>query len=558
MGGLRKRVAAVLSDAVDEDWSRFDLAAACYSMLLDVIENEAAFISGFYLADGSQNPNPNLLALAELERKLAAHLAGPNGDFIDRASAYEAIRTELSSFHLEPFRSSESNEATLIWSLIKAIDRSCTEDRLLRTRDQTFPLNQVFRDRVGVYFSTIPESVCGFFDQSRISRIPELTLNGQLENLLFYDCPKDKVYPGLSMATRRLRADGNLAYRHLIRADQMEPIGLVHDEDSIIGGDDGREQVLRIGLELFCGAQIAGWKGTSSPITFVNTDGDNFEVEYSSNYAELFGPLVRQSIDNAVASGCDMLVFPELVVSPVLAEVISEHLGGLSNAGRLMLVVAGSGWYDRSDGCGGNNVCKLFDNRGVLLGRTFKASPVITKQEVDGGAYERIEDLANPGGELTVVDVEGIGRVITAVCKDLVSDARRPIDLARDLGGFVLLVPTMSDSLDRGFGIQLELLSARNLAVSCVCNLCSTCEARGNGNDQVTVGLVSIPTGGSPHPKQANPEIIPIHRDSVCQQRCEEDYLAGAPQSCLWVVEVSSNPLDGGLDASVERVGRKP
>ena len=156
------------------------------------------------------------------------------------------------------------------------------------------------------------------------------------------------------------------------------------------------------------------------------------------------------------------------------------------------------------------------------------------------------------------MDVEGIGRVITAVCKDLVSDARRPIDLARDLGGDILLAPTMSDSLDRGFGIQLKLLSARNLAVGCVCNLCSFSEAHGNDDDEVVVSLVSIPAGGNPHPKQAEPETLAISRDSVCQRRCEEDYLAGAPQSCLWVVKVFSNPLDGGLDASVERVERKP
>ena len=108
------------------------------------------------------------------------------------------------------------------------------------------------------------------------------------------------------------------------------------------------------------------------------------------------------------------------------------------------------------------------------------------------------------------MDVEGIGRVITAVCKDLVSDARRPIDLARDLGGDILLAPTMSDSLDRGFGIQLKLLSARNLAVGCVCNLCSFSEAHGNDDDEVVVSLVSIPAGGNPHPKQAEPESMKV------------------------------------------------
>ena len=58
--------------------------------------------------------------------------------------------------------------------------------------------------------------------------------------------------------------------------------------------DGSRE--LRMGMEVFSGANISDFK-CDAPIQSVRSLGSSYTVSYADEYASLFGPLVRESID---------------------------------------------------------------------------------------------------------------------------------------------------------------------------------------------------------------------------------------------------------------------
>lgn len=77
-------------------------------------------------------------------------------------------------------------------------------------------------------------------------------------------------------------------------------------------------------------------------------------------------------MQKAIDSDCEIVVFPELVVSPGYIERIQSQLRSISDTRELQLVVAGSGWEPSEDGCFGKNVCHVLDKEGRVQARTTK------------------------------------------------------------------------------------------------------------------------------------------------------------------------------------------
>ena len=523
----------ILDEAMREDWSRFDLAASCYSLLQKSIPSEQTFLSTYCADGGSGTPsNPNLPIIRQKKYVYAKMLAGDGGRFIQSGKVYGLLQKDLDGLALEPYKDEALNELTLLWLLIMAIDLSCVESGRLRSDELEFPLNHFCRDDVGVYFSSYTGFINEHLLSASIEAIPELTFNGQLDMLLFYRPTIERRYPNLVVARQ-----GGQPSRALVG-------GILQGEPEMPSTQ------IRIGLEQFSGASIFGWEESGAPLSFVCDGGQSFVASYSERYTDLFYVLVREAIDNAVDSGCDILLFPEYVMAPALTDAMSSYLSSLKTSGSLKLVVAGSGWVDDSDNAGGDNVCVLYTGRGRRLGCVYKRDPFIGTQTIGGVAYTRVEHLSHPGEEITVVDVPGIGRVATAICRDLVSDDRYPLDLARDIGADIVCVPALSNSLDRGFGIQLDMLSERNLSIGCVCNLCCARVVR-NGESQATVSCVSYPAPPSANPKQPEHKIAYTYKTVDCLSKCSRVLRESSPHSCLWTVDIVR--LENGFSANVER-----
>lgn len=533
-------VRSILESAINGDWSRFDLAASCYATLSKtVVDGEAGFLSTYCMGEDEKTMNPNLLLLRKKKAEWSKLLAGQGGRLIDSAKAYSRIQRDIDCILLKRFHDMDHNELTLVWFLLLAIDESCTESGNLRSENLDFPLNQLHLDVVGVYLTSYTGFIDEHFATSRFERIPELTFNGQLDNLLFYSRGRGDVYPNLVT----------------VRASSSSKRSDAEGVDAQIS--DAPKERIRIGIEQFSGAGIFGWDGEGTPLVFSNTAGDGFVASYTGGYEDLFGELVRESVDHAIAAGCDVLVFPEFVVSLGLSEILSKHLKESENRGTLKLVVAGSGWIDGKADEGGDNVSRLYDGNGDLLGEVYKRESFVGWQRIGKTSHRRVERLAHPGKEITVVDVPGLGRVMTAICKDAVSDRRGALDLARDMQANLLCVPALSVSLRRAFETHLNLLSERNLSVGCVCNLCSSRMVRDEGESDVS--LVSYPGVSSGNPRRPEPRIEATKKDYGCVSECKRSYDSKEPHSCLWVATITGGSFGSGecekngLSVRVER-----
>ena len=522
LGKARNALSAILQHAACDSWLKFDLAAACYLELMNHISSEAEFIAVYNMHDGVKS-NPNLPAIERLVSELSQLFVRTKENPMTAAELYGAIEEACAGLSLAPYEEEAKNEAMLLWAVILAVDDSCQYDRFWDTADYIIPMNEVaFVDEVGVYPNAqIGRAVPSFFSASRVGRIPESNLNGQLSQIFFLkktDC----------MALPRIVT--------LLSPGQAS--GIPFDS-------------LRVGLELFSGGVIADWSPTDKPIQLIHTKGNAFAITYDENYAERFAPLVRESIDHAIEAGCSILVFPEIVISPELREVIREHLRNKTFKGQLQLIVAGSAWEYVLDSTGGDNVCTLYGNDGTFLGRTYKQVPFIFQTTHDTGTVTYIESLANPAEERTVVDVAQLGRVVTAVCKDLVSDEREPVDLVRDVKADMVIVPAMSDSIDRAFSAHLRLIAERSLALSYLCNYCGACKtypSKYEGPSALTeVSCACAPMAPSDgNPKQAKPLLVKLCRTAGNQNACAKQLEEGVPKSCLRVLELSKSVDEKG------------
>lgn len=535
MGLVKEAMGRILVEAARNEWSEYDVAAASYVELKRRVCSEELFLAMCTLpaysslipcpSDGDEpndtvhaavHQNPNLDVLKQLESRLCEVLRQLRDGHIRRSEAYASMWVSCERVGLAPFGDERINESTLLWTVIRAIDRITDEDTGFDSSDYRGTLNKLAcTGEVGVYTSRqIGRKAATPFDGLGVARIPEMRLNDQLSSLVF-----------------------------LLKEDvgTLPELVTVRPAD---GGGGGAADSFRIGAEFFTGAPIAGTEQDEAMVNIRPGLGSTFTIAYSQGYDDLFAPLVRQSIDNAIRHRCDILLFPEILISPGLLKVIEEYLKSPEIKDCLKLVVAGSTWYCEDGRLTGRNESTILNGRGSVVGITHKRKPFLFKTKANGGKeVVLLEALSDDVKHTcTVVDLAGIGRIVVGICKDMVSDDRTIIDLARDIRANIVLVPAFSDSIDRGFRLHFEVLAERGIAVSCLCNYCGACKAHekkcGEPSDEVEVGYAYAPKAGEGHPRQARPDPVVFKRTKECSKSCARQLQDGNPQSCLKVVEI--------------------
>ena len=424
-----------------------------------------------------------------------------------------------------------------LWAAIKGIDGAYASSDTTDSIRLRGPLNKMCQGDVGVYLGPLLRApLREAYADARNRKVPGGCFNEQLCTIAFCRRAGGNDLPRVVAVDPPCCRDAqsNCLSLDALHAEVAEGC---RDEHKVA-------RRVRIGLELFTGALLIG--SEDPPIVMLPTVGSGYGIKYRPDYASLARPIVRESIAEAIEASVDVLVFPELVVSPALRDFIGECLRKPECRGRLSLVVAGSGWC-RGVANGGNNVCTLFDGYGSVAGVYFKHEPYLENPNVDG--IDLYEDLANPGLKCTVVDVPAVGRVLPSICKDLVSEGRYTVGLAKAFEPDLVCAPALSRSLDKAFEDQMDSLARRSFVTTCVCNLCG---ARRGERDSTHVTIVGHPVPAEENPTYVRCDTAYISRTASCLQRCQECFDRGAMRSCLNVVSLECKSFGGGTTLSVE------
>ncbi len=530
------------------EWA--DILAECYVMLKTYVSDEGAFIAGYYGQNRNNGvQNPNLEKLRALEDTVRHAVCDDLEDRLLHERAIDAVIQALTNVSLDDYGDEALNEATVLWSTIKGIDGAYSSCDLSEAIELRGPINTAHIDDVGVYFHPLVWTPLRLsYRNARASAVPESGLNKALGAFIIYEKERGRDLPVVTLADAGVN-ESNL----LLAMEHAKDLAKAERTNAKLDQRDG-ETVVSIGLELFTGADMLKGYASEGPLLCMKgVMGSAFGVRYAADYVETVSAIIRESIDSAIAQGCQILVFPEFVVSPQLSKRISQLLRDEQRCGKLSIVVAGSGWIE-CDG-GGDNVCHLYDGFGKHLGTYHKCSPFLIGAKGEG-LYEA---LSHPGLTCTIVDVKGVGRVLPSICKDLGSIERYTTRLATTFDSDLVCAPAYSTSLRKAFEDQLHTLANRAYSHTIVCNLCGAREEYLGKGEQSTAtdGTLEVTLVGHPEPSSDNPNNIVcdykgISRSRRCRERCVADYVDRRSHSCLHVVRIAVKHLEDGTDLSVE------
>ena len=115
MGTVREALHNVLEEASNNEWSEFDLAAACYAELRRYVVSDSLFLASYtqpahmqITGDGVPSQNPNLAQLENLRSSFARTLIDMRNGRLRRADAYQAMWKGCESISLIPLNLTRS------------------------------------------------------------------------------------------------------------------------------------------------------------------------------------------------------------------------------------------------------------------------------------------------------------------------------------------------------------------------------------------------------------------------------------------------------------------
>ena len=218
-------------------------------------------------------------------------------------------------------------------------------------------------------------------------------------------------------------------------------------------------------------------------------------------------------LQSAINGNTNIIVFPEFIMSPKMFKGIKNHLKKLDSAQKsnLFLVLAGTCYHwDKEKG---NNILHILNANGVEIGSYYKHSPFLMqaeekihgallqpKEEADLQAQpeqetnshrqrrylENCEILSDPGKECTIIDVDVVGRILPAICRDVIDGQTE--SLSNLFVPSFLVVPAWSQSIT-SFDTRFLTLANTIHTVSLLCNCCNAVK----GIDKKVTGKIVVP-----------------------------------------------------------------
>ena len=541
---LAKVVASFPS--ISESW--FDLVARLWLEIGGLVRSETLLFTQFFgHSDESVNVNPNLTDLLQLQYD-ASHIVLETLDFQKSfADACVDLGALIERTHLTTFGDDQYNCSTLPWSIIKAIDIAVRQSSLFHTSRLRGPVNKLELDEVGVYLAPLVTPLTTYKEISQLERVEELSTYNRQLNALRFHCPSP-YNRGSGLPTVKLVRD-KAHHAGISKAKVNESVLAIPDHANSSANDVQSLREIRIGISPLASADVLAG-GTGFPLKITRPMGSAFVAEYPQECGAMLEDMLCRALEYAIESACDILVFPELVVSPHALRAIQCKLRESSIRGRLKLIVMGSTWEMSPDGASGNNVCHLLDGAGCEVGTYHKRSPF-----EDGDVYTGlVEGLADSGKTTTIADVEGIGRVVVGICKDVASNRQHTVELVRDFDADIVAVPAMSKSVNRGFDIQFEYIAKQYLAICVLCNYCGARRGVGFDDNTTEICRIVVPAESTgSNPKQAGSADDRLLREPECLARCLSSLEGDAPTSCLKIARIVPDSSGIGLTPFMEK-----
>ena len=242
-------------------------------------------------------------------------------------------------------------------------------------------------------------------------------------------------------------------------------------------------------------------------VPFSNEDmEDIFQIKYEERTFSITG--LKGEIEEALiqdyqmickraeSANIDFLIFPEMLMT----EKIMASLRGNRTKTRPCIIVNGSIWKDRI------NKSIITDENGIEILSYCKKEPFIYEKN-DIKYTERLDQ--NKNTNFCIMDLEGIGRVGIAICKDLVNEKVKLFH--KYMGTDLLIVPAYTKSMDLQGSAQ-ELSKEYNCVVI-VANSCSALESRTKAG---RVGFITLPA----KMKSDRTEVTLEYKRNECMSRC--------------------------------------
>lgn len=474
----------------------FDMAAICYDILTQELNNPAGFISEYIdegVVEENVKSNPNIPLLTEFAYDVAELLENyPKSTFQEKK---QKIIDKMQRIELVAFGQKKENILSAVFTLLSAIDSVIPMWNLIQWGDRQ-PLNKGDSLRKYIVYPTgecIHEELIQKIGRER-KTVPGIDEN--LNNLIILDrkrLPKKAELPKLNYLERK-------------------------SED---------EKVIKIAI-------IAGIDGQH--FTTKRTIGSREQIVYKEEMQEQTGELICQKMHRAIENGAEFIVLPEFCTGNEILNMIKAKLGDWkrdeSLQSKLIAVFPGSTWTDEND-----NVQFLLDAGGRNIGQYYKTVPFRKrKRGKENKGYEITEALEHPGCRSTFLYVNGVGYVLPATCRDVIDGVYTDYYVEK-FTPTVLLIPAWSAS-GGSFEKPLKRYAADYFTNSVFCNGCGALKKQSTIIGGATViGKKKTAASGA---------YESIKKPTECTQPCNK--------MCSYVLEIKLSPYNIGMEKRITTI----
>lgn len=439
--------------------SDFDMAAFCYDYIIRNIGSlsESVFISS-YMDAGKKTSlsNPNLKTLWKLENDIKDILYNNLDPDVQVKLVFDGLEKAVEC--LLPFGEERINLSSVFMAVLIGIDLY-TSARV--TEKYQFssngPLNHPERAESLVYLKNNTSMLNAIRDRYRFRK--EVDSGGIGDTLtvlilikksdLFSQCEYPRVTP-LHIHEGRVKLRNQLY----------------------------RQKKLKIAI-------LPDNKPKCFKFDENSTPGSTFRVRYMPGQEKE----IQRHCDwlrMVVESGANLVIFPEFFISPEILAGMKDWM--VNNADEswmkqsaLIAVCAGTTW-DEQD----NNIMHLIDWQGIELGTYYKYSPfrALPPDAETSDTYGMCEYLTTPGKKSILIDIDFIGRILPAICRDVI-DGSFTERLVKNFRPFMLVTSAYSSSV-ASFNRHYSSYASRYYVTSILCNACDA--AKGSA-----LNLCSVP-----------------------------------------------------------------
>ena len=510
-----------LKQAEDE----YEVIALCYNKLLDYTsDTDVCFVAKIGHLESDAEFEPYAQRFEEFRQTIISYAQEINVHFGLDGTGFEAFKNKL-IIELTSFQSPEQIDiytcfSVCLFYVLEALDNYVDKNLdLVQSKYRTFgPLNRGKSQAYCMVYLQERESILSTFYAEQGSGFRRPLRNTRIGNL----------FHAILLIPRALC---NQIIPHITPVFLNGHCKQVLNDRKVVK----ITSIPYIGFDTFSFHEIY----SDSPCAPGHTPQGPFYVDYDKQDVHE----VQRVIDLlkfAINGNANIVVFPEFIMNPRMLQGIQDYLKKLeaNQKSELFLVLAGTCYHWDSDKRKGNNVLHILNANGVEIGSYYKHSPFLTQAEekIHGALFppkrkidaqsrsgqntnssahriylDNCEILSDPGKECTLIDLEIVGRILPAICRDAIDGETK--SFAELFVPSFLMVPAWSPSIT-SFESGFSFLGNNIHTVSLLCNCCNAVK----GNDETVIGKIVVPQKQGTQ-MSALPENITRDKDCFCSCR---------------------------------------